>query len=74
MSDGGDASRGASFTATATVTDTERYVFGRWLFNGSTVSYANPYTFTAQNTGTLTAVFDLKRFTVSASVFAGGLR
>ena len=68
VSDGATLRRGASFTATATVTDTERYVFGRWLFNGSTVSYANPYTFTAQNTGTLTAVFDLKRFTVSASV------
>ncbi len=66
---GASLRRNDPFSATATLTNSAKYVFSRWTFNGGTVSYSPTYSVSqVQAEGTLTAVFDLARFNITASV------
>jgi alpha-tubulin suppressor-like RCC1 family protein len=72
-SGGGIVRKNGAMTVTALVTDASKYVFGRWLRNGIPVSTLPVYRFTVTANSTLTAVFDLATYTVSATVEPNGL-
>ena len=70
---GGLVRKFGATTVTATVTDTEKYAFARWLRNGVAVSTLPVYTFTVTENCLMTAVFELRTFPVTVTIAPSGL-